>query len=55
MFCEKCMFWVNETKKIGEWEHSEAVYQQKGFCLCQDLFTYKEPEDECDCGDFYEY
>jgi len=50
--CKNCTWWVEETAKIGEYEHKEALKQNKGFCLCQDLFTNKEPDDECDCGEF---
>ena len=50
--CKICTWWVEETDKIGEYEHEEALKQNKGFCLLQDLFTMKEPDDECDCGEF---
>lgn len=49
--CNKCQWWVNETN-IGEYEHKEAVKENKGFCIMQDLFTYKEPTDECGCNGF---
>lgn len=51
--CKNCTWWVEETDKIGEYEQKEALKQNKGFCLLQDLFTMKEPDDECDCGEFY--
>ena len=54
MICRKCSWWVEETEVIGEYEHSEALKQNKGFCLVQDLFTNKEPDDECDCGEYNE-
>lgn len=54
MICRKCSWWVEETKVIGEYEHSEALKQNKGFCLVQDLFTTKEPDDKCDCGEYNE-
>ena len=51
--CKNCLWWVEEDKN-GEYTHLEALQENKGFCLCQDLFTHKEPENECDCGEFYE-
>jgi hypothetical protein len=51
MCCKNCDWWVNEDEQ-GNYEHSEAVKQNKGFCIVQDLFTYKECKDECDCGEF---
>lgn len=50
--CKNCTWWVEETENIGEYEHSEALKQNKGFCVVQDLFTNKEPDDKCDCGEF---
>ena len=35
-----------------DFQHCQAVKENKGFCLIQDLFTMKEPDDECDCGEF---
>lgn len=50
--CKICTWWVEETDTIGEYEHKEALKQNKGFCLLQDLFTNKDPNDKCDCGEF---
>lgn len=42
---------MEETETIGDYQHSEAVKKQKGFCLIKDLFTMQEPSDEA-CEDF---
>lgn len=52
--CKYCTWWVNETETIGDYQHEEARKQNKGFCLLQDLFTYKKPDDFCDCNGFLE-
>ena len=47
--CNNCGWFVYETDKIGDWQHSEAVKRQKGFCLVKDLFTMCEPAQKaCD-------
>lgn len=35
-----------------DFQHYQAVKENKGFCLVQDLFTMKESDDECDCRKF---
>mgnify|MGYP003402766429 FL=1 len=35
-----------------DFQYYQAVKENKGFCLVQDLFTMKESDDECDCGEF---
>ena len=35
-----------------DFQHYQAVKENKGFCLVQDLFTMKESDDKCDCGEF---
>lgn len=55
--CETCIWFVEETNIIGDWQHSEAVKQGKGFCLTKDLFTGANAKDKaCDAyyGDSYE-
>lgn len=51
MKCKDCNFWVEETDKIGDYQHEEAVKRKEGFCLMKELFTMQEPEYECDCGE----
>ena len=41
--CNNCGWFVEETDTIGDWQHSEAVKRQKGFCLVKDLFTVVKP------------
>lgn len=50
--CRYCTWWVEETGDYQDFQHYQAVEENKGFCLVQDLFTMKEPDDECDCGEF---
>ena len=47
MKCKDCEMWVEEDIDY-DYSHEEALKLNKGFCLCQDLFTHKEPDDECD-------
>ena len=54
MTCNTCKWFVEETDKIGDWQHSEAVKKQKGFCLVQDLFTNVEPNDKA-CKRYVDY
>lgn len=42
--CNSCGWFVEETETIGDYQHSEAVKRQRGFCLVQDLFTVVEPD-----------
>lgn len=49
--CLNCEWFVEETSVIGDYQHSEAVKLRHGFCLCKDLFTIQEPDDEA-CGDY---
>lgn len=49
--CKNCTWFVNETSTIGDYNHEEALKQQKGFCLSRDFFTYVDLEDET-CEDF---
>ena len=35
-----------------DFQHYQAVKENKDFCLVQDLFTMKESDDECDFGEF---
>lgn len=51
MTCNNCTWFVEETKTIGDYQHSEAVKRKRGFCLIKDLFTMQEPDDEA-CSDF---
>ena len=37
--CNTCQWFVEETDKIGDWQHSEAVKKQKGFLFSQ-RFVY---------------
>lgn len=46
--CLHCEWWVNANEK-GNYEHKEAVKENKGFCLIEDLFTYKNSNDTCLC------
>ena len=42
--CNTCQWFVAEMDgKPGDYQHAEAVKEQKGFCLMQDLFTTVEP------------
>ena len=50
--CRFCTWWVEETGDYQDFQHYQAVKENKGFCLVQDLFTMKESDDECDCGEF---
>jgi hypothetical protein len=50
--CRYCTWWVEETGDYQDFQHYQAVKENKGFCLVQDLFTMKESDDECDCGEF---
>lgn len=48
--CNDCGWFVAETNKIGDYQHSEAVKRQEGFCLMKDLFTSVSPDYEaCKC------
>lgn len=49
--CRTCQWLVEETDKVGEWKHEEALKQKKGFCLLKDLFTYIKPECKA-CRDY---
>ena len=49
--CNTCGWFVYETDKIGDWQHSEAVKRQKGFCLVKDLFTMCEPAQKA-CNEY---
>lgn len=51
MTCNYCEWFVEETNIIGDYQHSEAKQQQKGFCLIQDLFTAVDPNQKA-CSDF---
>ena len=51
--CLHCEWFVEETENIGDYQHSEAIKKQKGFCLVQDLFTVVEPDDK-GCEDWRE-
>ncbi len=52
--CNDCGWFVAETNKIGKWSHLEAVKNQKGFCLIQDLFTEVKPIYKA-CDEFVDY
>lgn len=49
--CNSCRWFVEETETIGDYQHSEAVRKQSGFCLVQDLFTAVDPGYEA-CGEY---
>ena len=50
--CNTCQWFVAEMDgKPGDYQHAEAVKEQKGFCLVQDLFTDVKPKDEA-CEDY---
>lgn len=53
MTCNTCTYFVEETDEIGDYQHAEAVKQQKGFCLMQDLFTDVKPSDKA-CDEYEE-
>ena len=44
--CNTCEWFVEETNKIGDYQHKEAKEKGKGFCLIKDLFTYAESSDK---------
>lgn len=46
--CNSCEWFVEETNTIGDYQHEEAVKNQKGFCLLQDFYTMVEPSDACE-------
>ena len=54
MICNNCIYFVEETEEIGNYQHEEAVKKQKGFCILEDLFTETKPEQECINGNFLE-
>lgn len=43
--CNTCEWFVEETRKIGDYSHEEAKRRKHGFCLVKDLFTEAEPND----------
>ena len=45
--CKNCGWWVNEGDTIGVYSHEDAIKQQKGFCLREDLFTYTDKDSHC--------
>lgn len=45
---------MEEADKIGDWQHSEAVKKQKGFCLVKDLFTTVKPDYKA-CDEYKDY
>lgn len=49
--CKNCLLFVEETDKSGDYQHSEAVKRQKGFCLAQDLFTSVKPKQKA-CSEY---
>lgn len=51
MTCINCEWFVEETESIGNYQHSEAVKNRRGFCLIKDLYTMQEPDDPA-CRDF---
>ncbi len=54
MVYNTCRYFVEETDKIGDWQHSEAVKKQKGFCLVKDLFTTVKPDYKA-CDEYKDY
>lgn len=54
MICNNCQWFVEETNIIGDYQHIEAVKQQKGFCIMKDLFTNVKPFDKA-CTEYIEY
>ncbi len=56
--CNNCGWFVYETETVGDWQHSEAVKRQKGFCEARkekdnslvfralDVWKEKEPTKE---------
>ena len=54
MQCKNCEWFVKETRKIGDYQHTEALIKGKGFCLIQDFYTWKKPKDVCDCRGYLE-
>lgn len=51
--CNSCSWFVEETDKIGDYSHEEAVRCGRGFCLIRDFFTMRDAEDNA-CRDFCE-
>lgn len=51
MTCNNCTWFVEETEELLNFQHSQAVENQRGFCLLKDLFTMQEPDDPA-CSDF---
>lgn len=48
MFCKDCEMWVEEDEVTLDPSHEEALRCNSGFCVLQDLYTDKKPDDECD-------
>lgn len=48
MFCKDCEMWVEEDEVTLDPSHEEALRCNSGFCVLQDLYTGKDPEDKCD-------
>lgn len=44
--CKFCTFWVEEDENL-DYSHDLAVMLNKGFCVLQDLYTHKKPDDKC--------
>lgn len=44
--CKNCVFWVEEDENL-DYSHNLAVMLNKGFCVLQDLYTHKKPDDKC--------
>lgn len=51
--CNNCIWFVEETNKVGDYSHKEAKKKGKGFCLVQSLFSDVQPDDAA-CPDFQE-
>lgn len=48
MICKNCEIWIEDDLVDFTPSHEEALKQQSGYCVLQDLFTDKKPDDQCD-------